>query len=92
MYSRAETLAVSLYNLGVEIGDHVALVFPACPEFVISMFTVANLGATIVPLNPRLTIPELQYRIRHSEAECAITVRSAGAMRDYHRQPVETSR
>ena len=44
------------------------------PEFVISMFAVAKLGATIVPLNPRLTTPELQYRLRHSEAACAITI------------------
>ena len=70
----AEALAASLHNLGIEAGDRVALVLPACPEFVISMFAVAKLGATIVPLNPRLTTPDLQYRLRHSEAACAITI------------------
>src|SRR5690606_21600967 len=34
----------------------------------------AKLGATIVPLNPRFTVPELQYMLRHSEAAVAITV------------------
>ena len=72
--SRAEALAAALHNLGIEAGDRVALVLPACPEFVISMFAAAKLGATIVPLNPRLTTPELQYMLRHSEAACAITI------------------
>ncbi|MSR36491.1 MAG: hypothetical protein EXR95_07605 [Gemmatimonadetes bacterium] len=72
--SRAEALAAALHNLGIEAGDRLALVLPACPEFVISMFAAAKLGATIVPLNPRLTTPDLQYMLRHSEAACAITI------------------
>ena len=74
MDSKAEALAAALHNLGIEAGDRVALVLPACPEFVIAMFGAAKLGATIVPLNPRLTTPELQYMLRHSGAACAITV------------------
>ncbi len=74
--SRAEALAAALHNLGIEAGDRVALVLPACPEFVVAMFAAAKLGAIIVPLNPRLTTPELQYMLRHSEAACAVTVES----------------
>jgi acyl-CoA synthetase (AMP-forming)/AMP-acid ligase II len=72
--SDAQALAAGLAHLGVETGDRVALVLPPCPEFVIGLFAAANLGATIVPLNPRLTTPELQYMLRHSEAVCAITI------------------
>lgn len=72
--SRAEALAAALHGLGIEAGDRIALVLPACPEFVISMFAAAKLGATIVPLNPRLTTPELKYMLRHSEAACAISI------------------
>lgn len=72
--SRAEALAAALHNLGIEAGDRLALVLPACPEFVIAMFAAAKLGVTIVPLNPRLTTPELQYMLRHSEAACAVTI------------------
>jgi len=71
---RAESLAASLANLGIGAGDRIALVLPACPEFVISMFAVAKLGAVIVPLNPRLTLPELQYMLRHSEAAAAVCI------------------
>ena len=72
--SKAEALAASLRHLGIEAGDRVALLLPAWPEFVISMFAAAKIGAVIVPLNPRLTTPELQYMLRHSEAVAAVTV------------------
>ncbi|HEX9886053.1 MAG TPA: class I adenylate-forming enzyme family protein [Longimicrobiales bacterium] len=71
---RAESLAAALHGLGIEAGDRIALVLPAWPEFVISMFAAAKLGAIIVPLNPRLTTPELHYMLRHSEAVVAVTV------------------
>jgi acyl-CoA synthetase (AMP-forming)/AMP-acid ligase II len=37
------------------------------------MFAVAKLGAVMVPLNPRYTVPELQYMLRHSEAAVVIS-------------------
>ena len=75
--SQAEALAASLANLGVERGDRIALILPPCPEFAIALFAAAKLGATIVPLNPRLTTTELQYMLRHSEAVCAVTIEEA---------------
>lgn len=75
--AKAEALAAALAQLGVEAGDRVALVLPSCPEFVISLFALARLGAVAVPLNPRLTTPELQYMLRHSEAVCAVTIERA---------------
>jgi len=72
--SKAEALAAALNHLGIERGDRVALLLPAWPEFVVSMFAAAKLGAVIVPLNPRLTTPEMQYMLRHSEAAAAVTV------------------
>lgn len=80
--SRAEALAASLSGLGIEEGDRIALVLPSCPEFVISLFAAAKLEAVVVPLNPRLTQPELQYMLRHSEAVAAVTVESLGGQ-DY---------
>ena len=52
METRAEALAASLHGLGIEPGDRVAVVMPSWPEFVISMFAVAKVGAVLVPLNP----------------------------------------
>jgi acyl-CoA synthetase (AMP-forming)/AMP-acid ligase II len=74
--SQAEALAAALHGLGIQAGDRIALLLPAWPEFVVSMFAAAKLGVVIVPLNPRLTTPELQYMLRHSEAVAAVTVES----------------
>ena len=40
--SQSDALAAALANLGVERGDRVALVLPACPEFVVSLFAAAK--------------------------------------------------
>ena len=40
--SQAEALAAALHGLGIEAGDRVALLLPAWPEFVISMFAETN--------------------------------------------------
>jgi fatty-acyl-CoA synthase len=72
--TQAEALAASLVNLGIEAGDRVALILPACPEYVVTLFAVAQVGAVAVPLNPRLTTSELQYMLRHSKAVCAVTI------------------
>lgn len=72
LQSRASALAAALHELGVEAGDRIALDLPNWPEFVISMFAAARLGAVIVPLNPRYTVPELQYMLRHSEATVVV--------------------
>ena len=73
METRAEALAASLHGLGIEPGDRVAVVMPSWPEFVISMFAVAKVGAVLVPLNPKLTAADLRYTLRHSEAVASIT-------------------
>ena len=75
--ARAEALAASLANLGLQSGESLALVLPPCPEFVIAMFAAAKLGVVIVPLNPELPSGELQYALRHSEAACAVTIEEA---------------
>jgi fatty-acyl-CoA synthase len=69
---QSAALAAGLHELGVERGDRIAIDLPNWPEFVISMFAAAKLGAVIVPLNPRYTTPELQYMLRHSEATVVV--------------------
>lgn len=71
---QADALAAALHNLGVEAGDRIALLLPPRPEFVVAMLAAAKMGAVIVPLDPRLTLPELRYMLRHSECVAAVTV------------------
>ncbi|HEX7049172.1 MAG TPA: AMP-binding protein [Longimicrobiales bacterium] len=74
--ARATALAAALSGLGIEAGDRIALDLPNWPEFIVSMFAAAKLGAVIVPLNPHYTVAELQYMLRHSEAAVVVTVES----------------
>lgn len=76
--ARAAALAAALSELGVEHGDRIALGLPNWPEFVVSMFAAAKLGAAIIPLNPRYTVPELQYMLRHSEAAVVVSAEQFG--------------
>ena len=79
---QAGALAAALHELGVGPGDRIALDLPNWPEFIISMFAVARLGAVMVPLNPRYTVPELQYMLRHSEATVVVSAENFGGV-DY---------
>jgi fatty-acyl-CoA synthase len=77
--SDAEALAAAFASSGIGADDRIALVLPPRPEFVISMLAAAKLGATIVPLNPRLTTAEMQYALRHSGAVSAVTIEEHAA-------------
>ena len=81
---QSDALAASLANLGIEPGDRIALLLPPWPEFAVSVFAAAKLGASIVPLNPRLTLPELRYMLRHSGAACAVTAENAYGIEYLH--------
>ncbi len=71
--SRSRALAVGLRNLGVEPGDRIAIHLPNWLEFPLTAFAAAELGATIVPLDPGYTPRELQFMLRNSEATVAVT-------------------
>lgn len=58
---RIDCLADRLVAGGVESGDRVAYLGPNHSAFLISLFACARAGATFVPLNFRLTGPELAY-------------------------------
>lgn len=75
---RADALAASLAHLGLGAGDRVAVVLPPWPEFALTIFAAAKLGAVVVPINPRVTQPELRHVLRQSEAVAAVTVETLG--------------
>ena len=58
---RIDCLADQLVAGGVGSGDRVAYLGPNHSAFLISLFACARSGATFVPLNFRLTGPELAY-------------------------------
>ncbi len=68
LQDRIDRVAVVLRDGGIRAGDRVGYLGFNHPAFVETMFATARLGAIFVPLNFRLTGPELQFII--SDAGC----------------------
>ena len=65
--------ALSLQALGIKSGDHVGLLLPTGMDFIISMFSIALLGAVTVPVNARYQPPELAYVIENADLRVVLT-------------------
>jgi long-chain acyl-CoA synthetase len=70
-----QTAAVGqgLQELGIHATDCVAVVLPNCPEFIISLFACARVGAVMSPLNPQYTKDELQRFLLDGDVQVIIT-------------------
>jgi fatty-acyl-CoA synthase len=66
--------AAAFRELGVGPGERIATVLPNRPEAVWTLLAAARLGAVVVPLDPALTFPELQYQVRRADAVLMVTV------------------
>ena len=64
----AQRFAGALGSLGVEPGQHVALLLPNVPHFTIAYFGCHYAGTPVVPLNVLLTADEIAYLLEDSEA------------------------
>ncbi len=62
--TKVQAAAGVLAARGVAPGDRVALLARNCPGFAIAVHAVARIGAILVPLNRRLTEPELAWQMR----------------------------
>ena len=66
---RTNSLADALARHGVGRGDRVALVTLNSPHMLEVLFAVAKLGAVAVPINFRLSAPEIRFILEDSGAE-----------------------
>jgi long-chain acyl-CoA synthetase len=72
-YAEVIALATMLAeDFGVTVGDRVTIAMRNYPEWVVSFWAAAALGAVIVPLNAWWTGPELAYGLEDSGTKVAI--------------------
>ncbi len=64
--TRTNKLANGLRSLGVKAGDRIGILLMNSAEFVETFFATAKIGATLVPLNWRLTPDELEFILKDS--------------------------
>ena len=73
LQSEAREVAAGLSDRGVDSGDFVLLHLDNSPEFIISWFACAELGAVAVSTNTRSVGRDMSYFAEHTRAVCAIT-------------------
>ena len=69
---RTDAFAAALARRGVAAGDRVLLLTLNRPEVVISVFGINRIGAIAVPINIRLTPPEIAYIVDDADADVLI--------------------
>lgn len=62
-----------LMNIGIKKSSHVGIMLQNCPEFLLSWFSLAKIGAVMVPFNPNLVGALLSYMVDDSDIETLIT-------------------
>lgn len=66
--------AQSLRDLGVEKGDHVALLLGNTPHYLISLYAVLRIGATAIPINPTYTPDEISYIVKNGDVKLIVAL------------------
>jgi len=72
LFSLTARLGTALRDAGVGRGDHVTIVLPNTPEFVISYMAIVGIGAVAVPVNPSFTSRELAHVLQDSGSKALI--------------------
>src|SRR5947209_12983820 len=65
---RVRALQAGLDELGVDVGERVAVVSPNAARLLELFFAVPSSGRVLVPINFRLRVEEVEYIVEHSGA------------------------
>lgn len=66
--------AAALQDMGVQKGDHVALLLGNTPHFIISLYATMKIGATAIPINPIYTPDEISYIIQNGDVKVVVAL------------------
>jgi long-chain acyl-CoA synthetase len=64
-----DRLAAGLQALGLEKGNHTAVLFPNSMDTLLSYFSIIKAGGTAIPINPLYTPREIAFILNNSEAK-----------------------
>ena len=70
------SIANALSGIGVKKGDRIALYMTNRPEYIISFYAAARLGAVATPLNPAYKKDEIQHQLNDAEASVLVVQES----------------
>ncbi len=70
----ADLIARGMMSLGVKKGDHVAIWATNMPEWILTLFAAAKIGAVLVTVNTNFKIFELEYLLRQSDTKLLVMI------------------
>lgn len=70
----ADLIARGMMSLGVKKGDHVAIWATNTPEWILTLFAAAKIGAALVTVNTNFKIFELEYLLRQSDTKLLVMI------------------
>ncbi|MGE6632276.1 AMP-binding protein [Bacillus sp. NPDC077027] len=74
-YFRVKEIGKGLMALGIQKGDHIAIMAPNVPEWLILQFACATIGAVLVTVNTNFQSQELAYLLKHSDSKMFFLVK-----------------
>jgi fatty-acyl-CoA synthase len=80
---QSDRLASGLLRLGLRKADRIGVIALNQPEWVITYFAAAKIGATVVGLNVRYRETELNYMLNQSESKAVVCLAALGDLMDY---------
>ncbi len=72
LYQLTDSLATALNKSGIGLDDHVTLMLPNMPEFVITYLAAIGAGAAVTLVNPSYTSRELKHILSDSDSKALI--------------------
>jgi long-chain acyl-CoA synthetase len=66
--------AYALQQMGVQKGDHVALLLANTPHYLISLYATMRIGAVAIPVNPIYTPTEISYILKNGDVKAVIAL------------------
>lgn len=70
----ADLIARGMMSLDVKKGDHVAIWATNTPEWILTLFAAAKIGAVLVTVNTNFKIFELEYLLRQSDTKLLVMI------------------
>jgi len=74
--SDTDAVALGLAGLGIGQGDRVGIWAPNCPEWVLTQYATAKIGAILVNINPAYRSHELSYVLAQSGVRLLVSAES----------------
>lgn len=71
--NEASKIASNLLNLGLKKGDRIAIIMENSTSLVKLYFGCLFVGIVVVPINPTISLQEIEYVINHSNAKLIVT-------------------